>query len=47
MKRNKFIATLAALASIPSLSFAEVKKTFNRNGVGFKIMQVKEGFMDI
>ena len=37
MKRNKFIATLTALASIPSLSFAEVKKTFKRNGKGFKI----------
>lgn len=37
MKRNKFIATLAALAALPAISFSQLKKTFARNGKGFKI----------
>jgi quercetin dioxygenase-like cupin family protein len=37
MKRNKFIATLTALATLPALSFSQLKKTSIRNGKGFKI----------
>lgn len=37
MKRNKFIATLAALSALPAISFSQLKKTFTRNGKGFKI----------
>jgi quercetin dioxygenase-like cupin family protein len=37
MKRNKFIATLAALTALPGISFSQLKKTFTRNGKGFKI----------
>jgi quercetin dioxygenase-like cupin family protein len=42
MKRNKFIATLTALATLPALSFSQLKKTSIRNGKGFKI-NVSEG----
>ncbi|MBK9938862.1 MAG: cupin domain-containing protein [Chitinophagaceae bacterium] len=37
MKRSKFITTVAALAALPALSFSQLKKTFKRNGKGFKI----------
>ena len=37
MKRNKFIATIAALAALPAISFSQLKKSFARNGKGFKI----------
>lgn len=37
MQRNKFIASLLALATIPVLSFSKFKKTFERNDKGFKI----------
>lgn len=37
MKRNKFIATLAALTALPALSFSQLKKSLTGNGKGFKI----------
>jgi quercetin dioxygenase-like cupin family protein len=36
MKRNKFIASVLAIAAIPAVSFARIQKVFRR-GKGFKI----------
>ena len=37
MKRNKFVASLVALATVPLFAFSQIQKTFKRKDKGFKI----------
>ncbi|EOR94334.1 hypothetical protein ADIARSV_2575 [Arcticibacter svalbardensis MN12-7] len=37
MKRNKFIASILAFASVPLLSFSPIKNAFQRKEKGFKV----------
>jgi hypothetical protein len=45
MKRNKFIATLAALTALPALSFSQLKKRLPVTAKDLRLMPVKGGSM--